>query len=149
MSPRPPSEFLVTDANIILSCVLGRKTQRVFETVRAARNLIASERTRDEVLGKLASLAGGDAGSLLLAKAIIAHLVIVDTRAYRDLLAPAARALRHAPPSGNGSERDAHVLALAWLLDADIWSHDRDFAGTGWPTWSNANLMIRIGSGTP
>lgn len=39
------------------------------------------------------------------------------------------------------ARRATPVLACAWLLDADIWSHDRDFAGTGWPSWSNANLL--------
>jgi predicted nucleic acid-binding protein len=37
--------------------------------------------------------------------------------------------------------RDAHLLALAWIMDADLWTHDRDFAGTGWPAWSSHNLM--------
>jgi hypothetical protein len=49
-----------------------------------------------------------------------------------------------APASRNGSSSDAHVLALAWLAEADIWSHDRDFAGTGWPSWSSANLRAAL-----
>ena len=43
-----------------------------------------------------------------------------------------------------GSTADAHVPSLAWTLDADIWSHDRDFAGTGWPSWSSANLRAAL-----
>jgi hypothetical protein len=31
-----------------------------------------------------------------------------------------------------------------WLAEADIWSHDRDFAGTGWPSWSTANLRAAL-----
>ena len=50
-------------------------------------------------------------------------------------------ALRDAVASRNGSTRDAHVLALAWSADADIWTTDRDFAGTGVATWSTPNLM--------
>jgi predicted nucleic acid-binding protein len=56
----------------------------------------------------------------------------------------AALVLQLAPASRNGSMRDAHILALAWSLDADIWSHDRDFAGSGWPSWSNANLRAAL-----
>jgi predicted nucleic acid-binding protein len=37
--------------------------------------------------------------------------------------------------------RDAHVLALAWSAGADIWSADRDFAGTGVASWSTLNLV--------
>jgi predicted nucleic acid-binding protein len=44
----------------------------------------------------------------------------------------------------NGSTRDAHVLALASSVDADTWTTDRDFAGTGVATWSTPNLMRRL-----
>ncbi len=63
---------------------------------------------------------------------------------YKHLLADAADALRNAVASRNGSISDAHILALAWTYDADIWSHDRDFAGTGWPSWSSANLAAAL-----
>lgn len=63
---------------------------------------------------------------------------------YKHLLVDAADALRNAVASRNGSASDAHVLALAWTYDADIWSHDRDFAGTGWPSWSSANLAAAL-----
>ena len=63
---------------------------------------------------------------------------------YSDRMAVAATCLRLAVPSRNGSTGDAHILALAWHLDADIWSGDRDFAGTGWPSRSSANLYRAI-----
>jgi predicted nucleic acid-binding protein len=53
----------------------------------------------------------------------------------------AAQYLRDAVASQNGSVVDAHILACAWSYDADIWSFDRDFAGTGVASWSTANLM--------
>jgi len=49
--------------------------------------------------------------------------------------------LRDAVGSRNGSTKDAHVLALAWEVLADIWSADRDFAGTGVASWSTPNLL--------
>jgi predicted nucleic acid-binding protein len=33
------------------------------------------------------------------------------------------------------------VLALAWSLDAEVWTTDRDFAGTGVANWSTPNLI--------
>lgn len=60
------------------------------------------------------------------------------------MLVTAADTLRNAAASRNGSVDDAHILALAWTYDADIWSHDRDFAGTGWPSWSSANLAAAL-----
>lgn len=56
-------------------------------------------------------------------------------------VATAEACLRDAVASRNGSTDDAHVLACAWAFDADIWSLDRDFAGTGVASWSTINLM--------
>ena len=42
---------------------------------------------------------------------------------------------------GRAQIRMPRVLALAWSADADVWTTDRDFAGTGIATWSTANLM--------
>jgi hypothetical protein len=57
------------------------------------------------------------------------------------LLAHAEDVLRDAVASRNGSTRDAHVLALAWSVEGDVWTADRDFAGTGVATWSTPNLL--------
>ena len=53
----------------------------------------------------------------------------------------AAIALADAVASRNGSVDDAHLLALAWSVDADIWTTDRDFAGAGVASWSTPNLI--------
>lgn len=77
---------------------------------------------------------------------VLAGVEIVPRRAYGMNVAAASVRLRHAVASRNGSVADAHLLALAWLPEADIWSHDRDFAGTGWPSWSSANLVPALGA---
>lgn len=68
---------------------------------------------------------------------------------YASRLEAARKVLRNAVASRDGSTSDAHILALAWTYDADIWSHDRDFAGTGWPSWSNANLAAALTDEAP
>lgn len=78
------------------------------------------------------------------AQALIALLEVPSPRLYNALMPEAVVALRNAPASRNGSVTDAHILALAWAYEADIWSHDRDFAGTGWPSWSSANLAAAL-----
>jgi hypothetical protein len=65
------------------------------------------------------------------------------------VLSAAEESLRDAVASRNGSVADAHVLACAWSFDADIWSHDRDFAGTGVASWSTINLMRALDRGEP
>jgi PIN domain-containing protein len=66
---------------------------------------------------------------------------IVPIASLETLLPRCEESLRDAVPSRNGSVRDAHVLALARSVDADLWTTDRDFAGTGVAAWSTPNLM--------
>jgi predicted nucleic acid-binding protein len=69
------------------------------------------------------------------------QITVIGEGTFIEALAEAAQVLRQAVASANGSIRDAHILALAWSADADIWSADRDFAGTGVASWSTPNLM--------
>lgn len=139
--PHAPSEILVVDANIVLSAVLGR-SRPTLGHVRSKRLLSTSARVRGEVLGRTRAV--GTVEALNAAETILALMVVAEPEFYAPLLPRAAEALRLAPASANGNAADAHVLALAWTLDADIWSHDRDFAGTGWPSWSSANLRAAL-----
>jgi hypothetical protein len=78
---------------------------------------------------------------LTVVDALVAEMRVVPVAALEQALTQCEITLREAVPSRNGSIRDAHVLALAWSVDADIWTTDRDFAGTGVATWSTPNLM--------
>ncbi len=63
--------------------------------------------------------------------ALIEEMTVVPVAALAPVLERCETVLRDAVASRNGSTRDAHVPALAWSVDADIWTTDRDFAGTG------------------
>jgi PIN domain len=65
------------------------------------------------------------------------------------LLPMAERALRYAAASRNGATGDAHLVALAWATAGDIWSTDRDFAGTGIASWSTPNPLMALGAERP
>jgi PIN domain len=78
---------------------------------------------------------------------LAAELTIVPVAALAPLLAGSEVALRDAVPSRNGSTRDAHVLALAWSVEADVRTTDRDFAGAGIASWSTPNLMRALAEG--
>jgi predicted nucleic acid-binding protein len=134
---------MVVDANIVLNAAIGR-SRPMFEFVSRKRLLATSARAREEVLGRAVNLGVRTAEALEAAVALMALTAISEPELYAPLLPRAADALRLAPASRNGSTADAHVPSLAWTLDADIWSHDRDFAGTGWPSWSSANLRAAL-----
>jgi len=128
------------DANSILSVVLGRRSRPVFEQVIASRTVATSARAAAEVRGVLRKTLGLPPHAGELAEALLGGILVVDAAVYANLVEIAGRVLARAVASRNGSTRDAHLLACAWTFDADLWTHDRDFAGTGWPSWSNANL---------
>jgi len=137
---------LVLDTNIVLSAALGRRSISIFDTLNGRRLVATSARVAEEVRRVLIGVPDLPAVARVRAEMILAGIDVVDVARYADGVESAVRILRDAVASRNGSMYDAHVLACAWLLDADIWSHDRDFAGTGWPSWSNANLMRAFGN---
>jgi predicted nucleic acid-binding protein len=81
---------------------------------------------------------------LAIVDALVAEMTVVPVAALTPILTQSEVALRDAVASQNGSIKDAHALALAWTVDADIWTTDRDFAGSGVATWSTPNLMRRL-----
>ncbi len=135
-APRTPSSILAIDANIILSVVLGRRSRPVFERVVEHRTVVTSARAAEEVRNVLTRFPE----DRKRAEALLNGIGIVEEGVYAGLLENAAKVLTNAVASRNGSPADAHLLACAWTFDADLWSHDRDFAGTSWVSWSNANL---------
>jgi predicted nucleic acid-binding protein len=143
MRPRPPSDRLVVDANVILSALLGRVTHRHLRKVNEARDLCTTRHAFDEALTVLDRI-GATSDQRKAAGTLFKWLPVAPTADYETLMEEAAASLSRAPASRTGSTADAHILALAWTLDADIWSHDRDFAGTGWPSWSSANLIDEL-----
>ena len=133
--------MLVVDANIVLAAALGTRSGRSLEWVGQHRELTISEDAAVEILSVAEALVRRGRDARALAASYLATLSIRPRDSYTAHVSLAAQTLRHAVASRNGSVADAHLLALAWRLEADIWSHDRDFAGTGWPSWSSANLV--------
>lgn len=136
---RAPSATLVVDAAVLIAAVIGRSAGVIAEARKVA-SLITTERVVEEARRHIElGLKRPDLLGVLddLSRAI----AIVPVADLEPLLEGCEEALRDAVASRNGSTRGAHVLALAWSVDGDIWSTDRDFAGTGVATWSTPNLM--------
>lgn len=137
MTPLPAA--LVVDAAILIAAVRGRSSGALREA-SGQSSLFTTERVVEEARRRIAlGLKRPDLLDVL--DDLLTLVAVVPMADIEPLLAASAVALRDAVASGNGSTRDAHVLALAWNLDGDIWTTDRDFAGTGVATWSTPNLM--------
>ncbi|MBL8589855.1 MAG: PIN domain-containing protein [Methylobacteriaceae bacterium] len=147
MSRRRPSGKIVVDANIVLSALRGRRTLHYLESSAVRRVVCTTEHVRLEVFAVLDQIDPGPRARRA-ADDLFGKLFAASPEQYLELMPAAASRLARAPASGNGSPRDAHILALAWTLEADIWSHDRDYAGTGWPSWSSANLIAALADET-
>ncbi|UHC18231.1 hypothetical protein LRS73_10510 [Methylobacterium currus] len=132
--------MLVVDTTIILSAALGRRSASIFDSLADRRAVATSARVAEEVRRVLGGVSDLPAGAPGHAEVILAGIDVIDASYDSDRVEDAARVLFDAVASRNGSTSDARLLVCGWLLDADIGSHRRDFAGTGWPSCSTANL---------
>ena len=142
---RTPASALVVDAAILIAAARGRSSGAILAAAQAAAlvttdRVVAETRRRIDLGLKRPELQP-------IVDALVAEMTIVPVAALSALLPLAEIALRDAAASRNGSTDDAHVLALAWSIDADVWSTDRDFAGTGVATWSTPNLVRGLTEG--
>jgi predicted nucleic acid-binding protein len=136
---RPPTTTIVIDAAILVAAVRGRSSGALL-TAAESVVLVTTDRVVQEVRRRIAL--GLQRPDLLDVLDDLAELLtIVPVASLEQLIGRCEETLREAVPSRNGSVRDAHVLALAWSVEADVWTTDRDFAGTGVATWSTPNLM--------
>jgi predicted nucleic acid-binding protein len=138
-----PSSTLVVDAAVLVAAARGKSSGALAMVARAAA-LVTTDRVVHETRRRIA-LGLKRPELLTVVDALIAEMTVVPVAALTPMLTRAESALRDAVASRNGSIRDAHVLALAWSTEADIWTTDRDFAGSGVATWSTPNLMWALG----
>lgn len=129
---------LIVDANIVLSAILGRRG-KVGRAIQAGLDLVIPEpqleeaaRVLDRKLGIGATLAREQVGMTLVGVDVIG---VASFESARDA------ALARLGPRG---KPDWPVLAAALVLDADIWSDDRDFFGVGVAVWWRDTIHIAI-----
>lgn len=136
---REPAPALVVDASILIAAVIGYSAPAL-EEASHTRVLATTARAVEEARRRI-ELGMKRPDLVPLLAEIVAAIDVVSSDVLEALMGESERALRDAVASRNGSTSDAHVLALAWSIRADIWSPDRDFAGAGVASWSTPNLM--------
>jgi predicted nucleic acid-binding protein len=136
---KAPASTLVLDAAILVAAARGRSSGAILEAQRTSV-LVTTDRVVQEARGRI-ELGLKRPDLLVIIDALAEEMTVVPVATLEHLIEKSEIALRNAVASRNGSTRDAHVLALAWDVDADIWTTDRDFAGTGVATWSTPNLL--------
>lgn len=139
MKAPAPASTLVVDAAVLVAAARGRSSGALLAAARAA-SLVTTDRVVHETRRRI-ELGLKRPDLLPIVDALIVEMTLVPVAALTPLLTQSEIVLKDAVASRNGSNRDAHVLALAWSVEADIWTTDRDFAGTGVATWSTPNLL--------
>ena len=135
----------MVDAAVLISAAFGRSSAAV-ERVARTRFLVTTDRAIQEAHRRIEL--GMKRPDLLAAlDTLLESIAVVAAAEFESSLPASEQSLREAVGSRNGSVKDAHILCLAWTADADIWSSDRDFAGTGVATWSTPNLMRGLARG--
>jgi predicted nucleic acid-binding protein len=133
----------VLDAAILVAAARGRSSGAIIEAQRHAV-LVTTDRVVQEARRRI-ELGLKRPDLLTIIDALVEEMAVVPVATLEHLITKSEIALRNAVASRNGSTRDAHVLALAWDVNADIWTTDRDFGGTGVATWSTPNLLEALG----
>jgi predicted nucleic acid-binding protein len=133
----------VVDAAVLLAATIGSGAD-VLSRVGRSAVLVTTDRAVEEAQRRIEfGLKRPDLIPLL--HALVEELTVEPVAPLSDRLPLGQDMLRDATPARNGSTSDAHLLLLAWAIEADIWTHDRDFAGTGVATWSTINLLRGLG----
>ena len=136
---RAPTSTPVVDAAVLVAAARGRSSGALLEAGRSA-SLVTTDRVVHEARRRI-ELGLRRPELLAIIDGLLAEMTVIPVAALTPVLAESEIALKDAVASRNGSIRDAHVLALARSVEADIWTTDRDFAGTGVASWSTPNLM--------
>ena len=142
---RSPSPALVVDAAILVAAARGRSSEAI-KTAAHARHLVTTERAVQEARRRI-ELGLKRPEFLAVIDVLMESIAVIPIADFETNMPDSKLSLKEAASSRNGSVKDAHILALAWAADADIWSTDRDFAGTGVATWSTPNLMRGLARG--
>ena len=129
----------MVDAAILIAAARGRSSGAILAAAQMA-SLVTTDRAVAETRRRIEfGLKRPELQPIV--DALVAEMTVVPVAALSALLPQAAIALADAVASRNSSAGDAHLLALAWSVDADIWTTDRDFAGAGVASWSTPNLI--------
>jgi predicted nucleic acid-binding protein len=140
------SRTLVLDANILIRGVFGIRIRELliahegefyfctpFDRVTEARKHVPRIARQKKIDAKVAN---ADLDRLL-----DLFVNTVDSSLYYGLKQRALARIGKRDPA------DWPVLATALLLNAPLWTEDRDFFGTGVATWATSNIEIYLSNG--
>ena len=136
---------IVLDANILVRGVLGQRVPDLLHRYHDSPLFYTPSFCFSEARRHLPAILGrrshADPGMVLHALNAL-HVIVqpVDEAAYAGHEEEAKQRIREQDID------DWPVVALAITLDCPVWTEDKDFFGTGIPTWRTRNVEIYLSS---
>lgn len=134
---------VVLDANILIRAIFGKKIFSLLSKYEDEAEFYTPDYCVSEALCKIPEIAAArkevsEAAESFLLRAIKSVLIVVDHSFY-DEFETSARARISARDLS-----DWPVVATALLLNAPIWTEDKDFFGTGIATWTTDRIELYL-----
>ena len=126
---------LFVDANILLRCVVGKAAFNVDELLAKGASLATTDaqaREAKRVLHHRFALSEQDADEQV--DGVVSAMDVYQAPTYRAQEASAKARIHHK------NTKDWPLLAASIQHEGEIWTDDRDFFGTGVPTWTTRNI---------
>jgi predicted nucleic acid-binding protein len=132
--------ILVLDANILIRAVLGEKVRKLLVTFNDSVDFFTPDICMEDarkylpILFKKHSLPIEPALNVL--SSLECMLQIVDKSMYQERAVEAQQRMK------NRDILDWPIAATALLLNCPIWTEDKDFFGSGIPTWTTDRIHL-------
>jgi predicted nucleic acid-binding protein len=137
-----PGQRIVLDANILIRAVLGVRVKRIIIDHAVRAEFFAPEVAYAEANHHLPEiLAKHDRGNeidhaLAFLERLRAVVLPVPEEVYEHRRVDALSRIESRDPD------DWPVLAAALVIECPIWTEDKDFFGTGVPTWTTDRVEL-------
>lgn len=142
---RKPSKQLVLDANILIRAVLGKKVFALLDEFAGSVEFITAQEAFDDAgryLPEILKKRGFPKAEIELALETLDSLTSIVTpvpeEAYDEFKETACKRL------GDRDEEDWPFVSLSLLFGCPVWTEDRDFFGSGIPTWTSDRVRLYL-----
>jgi predicted nucleic acid-binding protein len=136
------SKGLVTDANILLAGLFGRRVPTILETYFETAHLCAPASCFEELQRNAAVVERGKSVSSIQIQVAVDNLSRRVELVEMQVLAPFEQAARLRIERRDPT--DWPVIALAMATGFPIWTQDQDFFGCGIATWTTDRVEIYL-----
>jgi predicted nucleic acid-binding protein len=133
---------VVLDANILLRAVFGLRVRSLFETYEDTISFYAPDICFADARRYIPSISEKrsiDPGPGIVVLNHLSRLIeVVDRSLYEEYETSARERMI------SRDEEDWPIVATALLLKCPVWTEDRDFFGSGIPTWTSETIELYL-----